>query len=341
MDPIETLRPGKPEEWETKITPWSDYAAIGTQVFMLLLGILGAISYPLICLIPLVVLLIFWPRLAPNSSSVARYLTYHLAMAASLGPLLIRLMLIGFAVLELWGGSGIANKPSHWAMAESGIALPILCAAWMIAQPKRVSRLWWVGAVLGAAVPFGLTLLVLILNQLANGGTWFQHWYMLWLTIIPFGSYLILRKWVQRSHHPSAVRRYSLLIYMATAYFLLQMQTWNWFVDPFVKALPKFTFDYQTWQWKDGFLPDERFLLKAKISEDEFLTYVKDLGLEPATPDLPNLWNSPFGNEAPFWDCDGKMEGSYVDVPYPEMPLESNTVAKYQNGYLYLNYNRM
>lgn len=338
---VDTSQPGKPEEWKEKITPWDDRFAIGMQLFLLLVGMVGAVTISLISLISAGLLLGFHQSFSPKQANGFRHLTYHLALAMSLGPLLIDAMNLGFTILELGILPGQALQPHNWAFLGSAVAYPILFMALLADQPHPFRFDWWMGLVLGAFIPLLIIVDIGFLNQFLGTVPWLYLTYPFWLALVPVGSWLFLRKLIQPKYQPLPVARYKLLIYAVVAFVVILLKVWFWYVDPFVKKLPMFTYEYQTWQWKDGFLPDELFLLKAKISESEFRTYVNDLGLKPATPELPVLWHGGFGEGPDGWDCDGKMEGSFFEVADPEMPLESNTIAKYQNGYLYLNYNRM
>ena len=117
-------------------------------------------------------------------------------------------------------------------------------------------------------------------------------------------------------------------------------------MSPLRKALPPAAQDIHEWSWDEGGLlaQDYDYVLKAKITQDEFDQYVRDLGLSPHTPtrqysggfqpdwDLSWLWRLDNNGVRPdWWSPSTDVSGTYV---YDGGSLW--TYAKYEDGYLYL-----
>jgi hypothetical protein len=87
-------------------------------------------------------------------------------------------------------------------------------------------------------------------------------------------------------------------------------------------------------RWEDGFLGDSTLKLKARATEKEFGSAVKQLGLMPYR-DVPK---SSYANEPPQWesaadtacDVDADLEDTFILKQGRSWQL-----AKYRNGFLY------
>lgn len=114
---------------------------------------------------------------------------------------------------------------------------------------------------------------------------------------------------------------------------VLILGTYSLFVWPFHRALPWGATQVREETWTEGFLPDYTYTLKARISEDEFRSYVEALELTP-------------------YVAEGGVEGGASDVGGPEWwdppPCAEGTtyvysrgteqlVARYGDGWLYVS----
>jgi hypothetical protein len=104
----------------------------------------------------------------------------------------------------------------------------------------------------------------------------------------------------------------------------------------FRKQLPWSASDIHEWYWEEGFLPDYSYCLKAKMSEEAFLDYVQEFGLKKKEMPLENeyvRWSGPRTEES-WWDVSTNLDDTYMFI---DAQGDSWTLAKYENGYLYLH----
>ena len=116
--------------------------------------------------------------------------------------------------------------------------------------------------------------------------------------------------------------------------------------DPFPEAgestiswrthLPASATEIKESSWADGFLPDYDYYLRAKITEQEFDTFVGDLGLTPHTSDRiyseesALSWSGHLLEDGSWWSPSSDLSGTFVEEGGTQW-----TYAKYENGYLY------
>jgi hypothetical protein len=108
----------------------------------------------------------------------------------------------------------------------------------------------------------------------------------------------------------------------------------RWTEWPPHRMLPQDAADVHEWSWEDGLLPDYTYLLKARISQDEFAAYVAHFHLTPHTADRvytddADIWFS-WDGAADWWDPSEERDGSFV-----RQEGDRWTYAKYERGYLY------
>ncbi|MGC3956462.1 MAG: hypothetical protein QM813_00340 [Verrucomicrobiota bacterium] len=101
--------------------------------------------------------------------------------------------------------------------------------------------------------------------------------------------------------------------------------------------LPATATDVHEWVWADGFLPDYSYLLKARISEDEFREFVTRLGLTAHTPTREYSedsvwlsWGAAPGFDGSWWDVSDSLDSTFVSEGH-----DTWSFAKYEKGYLY------
>jgi len=106
---------------------------------------------------------------------------------------------------------------------------------------------------------------------------------------------------------------------------------------PLRKALPASARDIHEWSGgEEGILAqDYMYLLKARITPDEFDAYVNRFGMTPHTPNRSYQYGFQpgwrIGQELEWWDPSDDVSNTYV--------LDHSsawTYAKYENGYLYV-----
>lgn len=126
--------------------------------------------------------------------------------------------------------------------------------------------------------------------------------------------------------------------------FLLVCATWFIWQRPdlwqFRHQLPWGAQDVHEWYQEDSFLPDYSYLLKAKITEDQFRSYIGKFGLtihsenrkysEPSDPWLN--WTDWSGRKNDWWNPSSSIENTFVAEGG-----DTWTFAKYEQGYLYLS----
>ncbi|MEM8954254.1 MAG: hypothetical protein AAGD22_08900 [Verrucomicrobiota bacterium] len=101
--------------------------------------------------------------------------------------------------------------------------------------------------------------------------------------------------------------------------------------------LPEGATEVQEWSWADGFLPDYSYVLKAKVSEDEFFEFNRRLGILLKASDRSSLgkenwlsWDAP-----PFCDEDWWNPTEKLDATYVRESADTWTYSKYEKGYLF------
>ncbi len=107
----------------------------------------------------------------------------------------------------------------------------------------------------------------------------------------------------------------------------------------FRRALPPSAQDVHEWFQEDSFLPDYTYMLKARITEQEFRNYVDRFQLTPHTPARvysqdtePWLrWHPARSETEAWWDPGESLSETFV-----RQEGDTWTFAKYENGYLYL-----
>ena len=119
----------------------------------------------------------------------------------------------------------------------------------------------------------------------------------------------------------------------------------TWFFWPtseewlFHRMLPKTTQEVHEWSWSDDFLPHYVYLLRARVTQEEFDVYVAKLGLtlhtpsrkyeEPAEPWLD--WGRGPDEKTPWWNPSPSLQSTFVAQGH-----DTWTFAKYEKGRLYL-----
>jgi len=105
------------------------------------------------------------------------------------------------------------------------------------------------------------------------------------------------------------------------------------------KLLPKSASQIKEFYWKDGFLPDYEYYLRAKIDRQDFKSYCDSFGLKLHTDsskysdEIVNL--NTIGGHAEelkdWWNTDGNKDSLFVWQDGDEW-----NIARYYNGNLYI-----
>ena len=131
------------------------------------------------------------------------------------------------------------------------------------------------------------------------------------------------------------LRIVAILLAVGAVYFLwMRPDQWR-----FRRELPWSAQGIQEWHWSDGFLPDYSYHLKARITEEQFHTYIAKFGLALHTPtrqysESPDpwlSWQSAPGFGGGWWDPSESLEHTFVRQGH-----DTWTFAKYERGHLYL-----
>ncbi len=106
----------------------------------------------------------------------------------------------------------------------------------------------------------------------------------------------------------------------------------------FRRALPSHAEDVHESIREDGFLPDYRYKLKAKISEEQFRRYIEQFGLTAHSSmrkysDDADVWLrwQHSGRKVDGWDPSESLDETFV-----RQAGDTWTFAKRERGYLYL-----
>ncbi len=107
-------------------------------------------------------------------------------------------------------------------------------------------------------------------------------------------------------------------------------------VWPLLRALPSSATDVHEWSREDGFLPDYTYLLRARITPEEFQSYVQARGLTPHTAtreyeDLELWLRWKYKPELPWWNPSDSLNTTFVANSGREW-----TYAKYEDGHIYV-----
>ncbi len=112
-----------------------------------------------------------------------------------------------------------------------------------------------------------------------------------------------------------------------------QLNQWE-----FRRALPSNAEDVHEWFREDGFLPDYRYKLKAKISDEQFHRYIERFELTPHSPqrrysDSPETWLrwQDHRRQTEWWDPSESLDETFV-----RQVGDTWTYAKREREYLYL-----
>ncbi len=137
----------------------------------------------------------------------------------------------------------------------------------------------------------------------------------------------IKRKWWRKKRWISSGVALALVIWMASP----ASDEWV-----FQRKLPRYAQDVRVWKHADGFLPDYMYLLRARISQDDFARYAASLNLTPHSPtrkyeEGPAEQFMDWGRRDDWWDPSPDLAGTFVD-----QGQDTWTFAKYENGYVYL-----
>ncbi len=114
----------------------------------------------------------------------------------------------------------------------------------------------------------------------------------------------------------------------------------NILVSPLCEALPPTAGEIQEWHWNEGGLTgqDYVYLLRAKITEQEFREYVDNLGWTPYMADreygfvwgwYPHELHS--DEEIEWWTPSEDSNGAYIHSEDARMRY-----AKWEDGYIYV-----
>lgn len=126
------------------------------------------------------------------------------------------------------------------------------------------------------------------------------------------------------------------ILLLIIAISLIHYQAYNVEAWNFRKKLPWSATDVHEWHWEDFLIPDYSYCLKAKMSEEAFQDYVQEFGLEKKEMPLENKyvnWSGP-GPEKLWWDVSTNLDDTYMFI---DAQGDGWTLAKYENGYLYLH----
>jgi hypothetical protein len=303
-------------------------------VVLILIGLAGLFYFFLIGLIGWIATVLTREYLYKHGATPFQQLALQIAFALN-----ICCSAAPFLLMPL----GLATKtPGHLSGVASVLFIPPLFGllGFKMARERGINPIFptlVLAAVAGISM-FGY----LFLGNLMIPDFEFQQ---LWVILLSIAGLLVatLLIWFAQlqSLEPSALLKYKHLFLAIITLMVIHYKAYDYMAWKYRKLLPFGTWDAHEWYWSDGLLPDHTYCLKAKVTEGEFKDYIATLGLEQHPPDPPfehgfhdpprPVWGGPVGS-AEWWDVTTSMENSYYAWPR----MDSWTVAKYENGYLYL-----
>ena len=123
------------------------------------------------------------------------------------------------------------------------------------------------------------------------------------------------------------------MVWLAVAISLALAGSCDILQNPPRRALPSTATDIHEHNW-DTYVRDYCYLLKAKITAEEFETYRTKLELVQITENKKeeihwDAWDTIGGQ---WWDPSSSTEGTFYN---PTMTGSQHAVVKYENGYVY------
>lgn len=144
-----------------------------------------------------------------------------------------------------------------------------------------------------------------------------------------------------KRNRPQIRHRLMLLLILGSVCFWVWAIIQNLTMSQWRKALPSTAQDVREWQWDEGGpLPqDYIYLLRARITDEEFEIYVKQLGLVPYLAGreyshgfTPRWYFSQLTDEQlKWWTPTDSSDGTYINDGGSWWRY-----AKYKNGYVYV-----
>lgn len=140
----------------------------------------------------------------------------------------------------------------------------------------------------------------------------------------------------------AAVRRRRVRLALLASTLLLSACAWLvrlGLMSPFRIALPRSATDVHEWTWSEAgpLSQDHTYLLKARITQEEYAAYLRELPfLTPYSASMPlpagveGAWDQTF--DQPWWDPPSGLSGAHVELGHG-----SWTVVRYASGWLYVS----
>ncbi len=230
-----------------------------------------------------------------------------------------------------------AQDVSHLAGIATVLGFPIVMAVYGWRMAKEHSLPTTLYAFVTFAITGVITFLILRTGVLFISSFGEHQTYVLAFGILAaITSFwvvrLLFRKQTTYSSRIGLQQILLLIIAISVIYFqAYNLEAWN-----FRKKLPWSATDVHEWHWEDFLIPDYSYCLKAKMSEEAFQDYVQEFGLEKKAMPLENKyvsWSGP-GEEETWWDVSTNLDDTYMFI---DAQGDGWTLAKYENGYLYLH----
>lgn len=327
-----TSRPPRtPESWAPPgagYTPLPKAVAWGMVASCIAVGILAVTLLPVLAVAGLGLLWGFRRALDRNRRGYAFHLGFHVAQALLLGTVAVYALLAG-----LWL---VANDGWEAMRIGSTVAFPILAGVFAAEQQPRYGAWWFLRVGTVTALCFSAALLCDLLATRAGNATFTQSILQKSiLALVPLATVALL--WgAWRLHRQIHYKRlYRWCTYLAMAFVLLLTGSRYLYDSGYARRLPWGTWEYYEYSNYTVIPSDGSCNLKARVTEQEFMDFVAELGLKPVTGEEEISWGRP-PIEATWWDCDGKLEGSYCRAESAHGYVNWWVLAKYQGGYLYL-----
>ena len=124
----------------------------------------------------------------------------------------------------------------------------------------------------------------------------------------------------------------SAMVWLAIAISLVLAGSCDTLQDPPRRALPSTATDVHEHNW-DTYVRDYCYILKAKITPEEFEVYRKKLKLVPIPENKKEEvdWQA-WDNFGDWWDPSATVEGTFYN---PTMTGSQHAFTKHENGYVY------
>ena len=303
---------------------------LNTAAILLTLGI-GLVSCLIATPLSILGLLLLLPIYKPTEDQhYTRFQTHAMWLSLSLNG-------CAFLAMFLFPLGIFAQSVGELAGVATVLGYPIVMAVYGWRMAKEHSLPTTLYAFVALAITGVITFLILRTGVLIISSFGEHQTYVLAFGILAaIASFWVVRLLVRKRTTYSRRIGLQQILLLVIAISVIHFQAYNLAAWNFRKKLPWSATDVHEWSMTDMFIGDYGYCLKAKMSEEAFLDYVQEFGLEKKKMPLDNEyvhWSGSLHGE-PWWDVSTNLDDTYMFI---DAQGDGWTLAKYENGYLYLH----